>query len=73
MAHILNSDCSFFSEADRNNDMKSVNRKLDQPLVLLLKKIVNGKDFWYLPYLDYIPRHSMRQVRLVLHKVHRNL
>ncbi|XP_078340173.1 large ribosomal subunit protein mL46-like [Crassostrea virginica] len=50
------------TEADRNNDMKSVSRKLDQPLVLLLKKIVNGKDFWYLPYLDYIPRHSMRQV-----------
>lgn len=52
----------FFSEADKSNDMRSTDRKLDQSLVLLLKQIVDGKEWWYLPTMNYTPGLSMREV-----------
>lgn len=54
----------FFSEADKSNDVRSTDRKLDQSLVLLLKQVVDGKEWWYLPTMNYTPGLSMREVRV---------
>ncbi|XP_055998975.1 39S ribosomal protein L46, mitochondrial-like [Ostrea edulis] len=50
------------TEADESGDMKSLDRKLDQTLVLLVKQKIDGKEYWYLPMLQYIAGTSMRQV-----------
>ncbi|XP_011428481.3 large ribosomal subunit protein mL46 [Magallana gigas] len=50
------------TEADKSNDMRSTDRKLDQSLVLLLKQVVDGKEWWYLPTMNYTPGLSMREV-----------
>lgn len=57
----------FFSEADKSNDMRSTDRKLDQSLVLLLKQVVDGKEWWYLPTMNYTPGLSMREVSVLGH------
>lgn len=44
--------------------MRSTDRKLDQSLVLLLKQVVDGKEWWYLPTMSYTPGLSMREVRV---------
>lgn len=57
----------FFSEADKSNDMRSTDRKLDQSLLLLLKQVVDGKEWWYLPTMNYTPGLSMREVSVLGH------
>lgn len=42
--------------------MRSTDRKLDQSLVLLLKQVIDGKEWWYLPTMSYTPGLSMREV-----------
>lgn len=59
----------FFSEADKSNDMRSTDRKLDQSLVLLLKQVVDGKEWWYLPTMNYTPGLSMREVSVLGHSI----
>lgn len=47
--------------------MRSTDRKLDQSLVLLLKQVVDGKEWWYLPTMNYTPGLSMREVSVLGH------
>ena len=46
------------TEADEKNDTKSIHRKLDKSLFLVIK---NEKNFWTLPMLDNVQGESLRQ------------
>lgn len=50
------------TEADKSNDMRSTDRKLDQSLILLLKQVIDGKEWWYLPIMNHSTGISMREV-----------
>ncbi|XP_061186717.1 large ribosomal subunit protein mL46-like [Saccostrea echinata] len=50
------------TEADKTGDVKTVDRKLDQTLVLVVKQNIGGKEFWYLPVMQHAQGMSMRQV-----------
>ena len=56
------------SEADTKNDLTSLDRKLDQKLVLLIKQKLGDKNYWVMPQRPRREGESMRQVgsKLVL-------
>ena len=52
------------TEADEQNDLKSVQRKLDRKLVLVVKQKLGDKDYWCLPQIRWSKGQSMREVRV---------
>lgn len=56
------------SEADTKNDLTSLDRKLDQKLVLFVKQKLGDKNYWVMPQRPRREGESMRQVgsKLVL-------
>ncbi|PVD24568.1 hypothetical protein C0Q70_15051 [Pomacea canaliculata] len=57
----LFSPASRVTEADKTNDRHSVERKLDQTLVLLVKHQLGDKAHWLFPQGPYNQGESMRQ------------
>ncbi|KAK3584876.1 hypothetical protein CHS0354_023461 [Potamilus streckersoni] len=49
------------TDADRNNDTRSVNRKLDRKLIFIIKQKLGEKEFWVLPQGVRQESESMRQ------------
>ncbi|XP_030046301.1 large ribosomal subunit protein mL46 [Microcaecilia unicolor] len=49
------------TEADKKNDRKSLNRKLDDNLVLLVKEKISNEEVWLLPQVDWQCGETMRQ------------
>ncbi|XP_059168625.1 large ribosomal subunit protein mL46-like [Physella acuta] len=49
------------TEADRTNNRKSLERKLDTTLYLLVKQKIEGKDHWVLPQAYWKEGETMRQ------------
>uniref|UniRef100_A0A1B6DCR1 Large ribosomal subunit protein mL46 n=1 Tax=Clastoptera arizonana TaxID=38151 RepID=A0A1B6DCR1_9HEMI len=49
------------TEADYKNDLKSVNRVLDQSLLLLIKQKIGNKMYWTLPQGINLEGETMRQ------------
>lgn len=39
----------FFAEADKSNDLKSLHRKLDKSLILVLNQAIGNKEYYLLP------------------------
>lgn len=50
------------SEADDKNDVKSLNRKLDKHLVLVLKQKIGEDNFYLLPQGGRQDGETLRQV-----------
>jgi hypothetical protein len=50
------------TDADKNNDLKSTERKLDRKLILLVKQTYGSKQFWELPRGLRQEGENMRQV-----------
>ncbi len=55
----------FITDADKNNDAKSPERKLDRKLVLLVKQKLGDKQHWILPQGARKDNETMRQVHYV--------
>lgn len=49
------------TEADKKNDRTSLNRKLDDCLILLVKEKVGNEDLWLLPQVEWQLGETMRQ------------
>lgn len=49
------------TEADKNNDTKALNRKLEETLILLTEHKLGGKSLYILPQGIHITGESMRQ------------
>lgn len=56
------------TEADLTNNRKSLERKLDTTLYLLVKQKIEGKDHWVLPQVYWKEGETMRQVRILFIK-----
>lgn len=54
------------TEADRSNDLKSTDRKLDSTLYLLVKQSIEGRDHWVLPQATWEQGETLRQVACLL-------
>ncbi|XP_078283461.1 large ribosomal subunit protein mL46 [Rhinoraja longicauda] len=48
-------------ETDKWNDRSTVNRRLDEKLLLLVKEKVGGEEIWLLPQSYWTPGETMRQ------------
>ncbi|XP_059808834.1 39S ribosomal protein L46, mitochondrial [Hypanus sabinus] len=48
-------------EADKKNDRSTLNRRLDEKLLLLIKEKVEDEDIWLLPQSYWKPGETMRQ------------
>ena len=53
----------FFSEGDKSNDEKSLERLLDRQLTLIVKQKLGKEDTWCLPMGAHSDGESMRQVK----------
>ncbi len=51
-----------FVDADRKADMTSVERQLQDKVVLLVKQKVGEEEHWSLPHIPHQDGESMRQV-----------
>ncbi|CAG5123157.1 unnamed protein product, partial [Candidula unifasciata] len=51
------------TEADRTNNQRTVDRKLDSPLYLLVKQKIEGNDHWVLPQAVFQQGETLRQER----------
>ncbi|KAM6426116.1 large ribosomal subunit protein mL46 [Liasis olivaceus] len=51
---------SRITDADRNNDRTSLNRKLDQNLLLLVKQKFGDEDIWVLPQTEWQHGETLR-------------
>ncbi|XP_020030944.1 large ribosomal subunit protein mL46 [Castor canadensis] len=48
------------TEADKQNDRTSLNRKLDRNLVLLVRQKLGDQDVWLLPQVEWQPGETLR-------------
>ncbi|XP_041031010.1 39S ribosomal protein L46, mitochondrial isoform X2 [Carcharodon carcharias] len=48
-------------EADKKNDKSTLNRRLDEKLILLVKEKVGDEGIWLLPQSEWKPGETMRQ------------
>ncbi|XP_048418778.1 39S ribosomal protein L46, mitochondrial isoform X2 [Stegostoma tigrinum] len=48
-------------EADKKSDRSTLNRRLDEKLILLVKEKVGDEDIWLLPQGEWNPGETMRQ------------
>uniref|UniRef100_UPI00398F2C81 large ribosomal subunit protein mL46 n=1 Tax=Pristiophorus japonicus TaxID=55135 RepID=UPI00398F2C81 len=48
-------------ETDKKNDRSTLNRRLDEKLVLLIKEKVGDEEVWLLPQSEWKPGETMRQ------------
>ncbi|KFQ36057.1 hypothetical protein N331_06273, partial [Merops nubicus] len=51
---------SRITDADKNNDRTSLNRKLDRNLMLLVKQKVGDQELWLLPQVEWQPGETLR-------------
>ncbi|XP_056427878.1 39S ribosomal protein L46, mitochondrial isoform X2 [Hyla sarda] len=49
------------TEADEKSDLTSLNRKLENSLVLLVKEKIGTEDVWIFPQIEWQPGETMRQ------------
>ncbi|KAM3927439.1 large ribosomal subunit protein mL46 [Leptodactylus fuscus] len=49
------------TEADEKNDQTSLNRKLENNLVLLVKEKIGNDDIWMFPQIEWMAGETMRQ------------
>ncbi|KAG8440672.1 hypothetical protein GDO86_006426 [Hymenochirus boettgeri] len=49
------------TEADKKNDRSSINRKLENNLVLLVKEKIGNEEIWMLPQMEWQIGESMRK------------
>ncbi|XP_073506959.1 large ribosomal subunit protein mL46 [Phyllobates terribilis] len=49
------------TEADEQNDRTSLNRKLENPLVLLVKEKIVNEEIWMFPQVEWLAGETMRQ------------
>ncbi|XP_040270109.1 39S ribosomal protein L46, mitochondrial isoform X1 [Bufo bufo] len=49
------------TEADEKNDRTSLNRKLENNLVLLVKEKIGNEDIWMFPQIEWVAGETMRQ------------
>lgn len=49
------------TEADEKNDRTSLNRKLDNNLVLLVKEKIGNEELWMFPQVEWLAGETMRQ------------
>ncbi|XP_073424818.1 large ribosomal subunit protein mL46 [Dendrobates tinctorius] len=49
------------TEADEQNDQTSLNRKLEIPLVLLVKEKIGNEEVWMFPQVEWLAGETMRQ------------
>ena len=59
---------NLFTEADKSNDLRSLERRLDAKLILLVKQKVGTQDTWIMPQGRHQPGESMRQVSISMCK-----
>lgn len=52
---------SRLTEADKKNDVKSLNRKLEETLVLLMEQKLGEKNYYLLPQGKHVAGESLRQ------------
>ncbi|CAJ0940799.1 unnamed protein product [Ranitomeya imitator] len=48
-------------EADEQNDRSSLHRKLENPLVLLVKEKIGNEEVWMFPQVEWMAGETMRQ------------
>ncbi|KFO76523.1 hypothetical protein N303_10980, partial [Cuculus canorus] len=48
------------TDADKNNDRMSLNRKLDSNLMLLVKQKIGNQQLWLLPQVEWQPGETLR-------------
>ncbi|NXN91846.1 RM46 protein, partial [Rhinopomastus cyanomelas] len=48
------------TDADKNNNRTSLNRKLDSNLMLLVKQKIGNQELWLLPQAEWQPGETMR-------------
>ncbi|XP_035747354.1 39S ribosomal protein L46, mitochondrial [Egretta garzetta] len=48
------------TDADKNNDRTSLNRKLDSNLLLLVKQKIGNEELWLLPQVEWQPGETLR-------------
>ncbi|NXT18823.1 RM46 protein, partial [Syrrhaptes paradoxus] len=48
------------TDADKSNNRKSLNRKLDSNLMLLVKQKIGNKELWLLPQVEWQPGETLR-------------
>ncbi|XP_069622337.1 large ribosomal subunit protein mL46 [Ranitomeya imitator] len=49
------------TEADEQNDRSSLHRKLENPLVLLVKEKIGNEEVWMFPQVEWMAGETMRQ------------
>ncbi len=54
--------CHLTVEADKSDNRKAIDRKLDQKLLLVVKKTVGDKFYWTVPSACWTEGQSMREV-----------
>ncbi|NWS66985.1 RM46 protein, partial [Crotophaga sulcirostris] len=48
------------TDADKNNNRTSLNRKLDSNLMLLVKQKIGNQELWLLPQMEWQPGETLR-------------
>ncbi|NXL01367.1 RM46 protein, partial [Mesembrinibis cayennensis] len=48
------------TDADKNNDRTSLNRRLDSNLMLLVKQKIGNQELWLLPQVEWQPGETLR-------------
>ncbi|NWT35914.1 RM46 protein, partial [Rissa tridactyla] len=48
------------TDADKNNNRTSLNRKLDRNLMLLVKQKIGNQELWLLPQVEWQPGETLR-------------
>lgn len=56
----MNTCVFFLADADKKDDRKSLNRKLDSNLMLLVKQKIGNQELWLLPQVEWQPGETMR-------------
>ncbi|NXJ62803.1 RM46 protein, partial [Rostratula benghalensis] len=51
---------SRITDADKNNNRTSLNRKLDSNLMLLVKQKIGNQELWLLPQVEWQPGETLR-------------
>lgn len=69
------SPASRITKADKENDNKSTQRKLDRHLVLLLNETLGDKSHWVMPFGKHIQGETMRQTaeRVLAEKLNKKI